>query len=80
MIAEDDKEVIAAVSHAYLCPNKNSVWLEGRVSPDFRRRSIGSELIKKMIEYGKGQGAKEAAAVVSVDNIRSRTMMEKTDS
>jgi ribosomal protein S18 acetylase RimI-like enzyme len=77
MLAEDN-EAIAAVSHAYVCPNRNSVWLEGiRVNPEFRRRSIGTELIKEMVRYGKEQGAKEAAAVVSVDNIASQGMMEK---
>jgi L-amino acid N-acyltransferase YncA len=75
---EEDNGVIAAVSHAYVCPNRNRVWLEGiRVNPYFRRRSIGTELIKKMIEYGKEQGAQEAAAVVSVNNIASQGMMEK---
>jgi hypothetical protein len=49
-----------------------------RVNPNFRRRSIGTELIKKMIQYGKEQGAKEAAAVVSVNNIPSQAMMEKS--
>jgi N-acetylglutamate synthase-like GNAT family acetyltransferase len=77
MVADDDG-VIAAVSHAYLCPNRNIVWLEGiRVNPDFRRRSIGTELIKKMVQYGKEQGAEEAAAVVSLDNIASQSMMQK---
>ena len=75
---EEDNGVIAAVSHAYVCPNRNRVWLEGiRVNPDFRRKSIGTKLIKKMLEYGKEQGAKEAAAVVSVNNMASQAMMEK---
>jgi GNAT superfamily N-acetyltransferase len=78
IVAEEDNGVIAAVSHAYLCPNRNSVWLEGiRVNPDFRRRSIGTELIKKMVQYGKEQGAKEAGAIVSVNNVASQAMMEK---
>jgi GNAT superfamily N-acetyltransferase len=77
MIAEEN-EVIAAVSHAYICPNRNRIWLEGvRVNPDFRRRLIGTELIKKMVQYGKKQGAKEAAGLVSVKNIASQAMMEK---
>jgi GNAT superfamily N-acetyltransferase len=51
---EQDNGVIAAVSHAYVCANRNRLWLEGiRVNPDFRRRSIGTELIKKMVQYGK---------------------------
>jgi RimJ/RimL family protein N-acetyltransferase len=58
-------------------PNRNRVWLEGiRVNPDFKRRSIGTELIKKMMQYGREQGAQEAAAVVSVNNIASQAMME----
>jgi hypothetical protein len=78
VVEEEDSGVIAAVSHAYVCPNRNRVWLEGiRVDPDFRRRSIGTELIKKMLGYGKEQGAQEAAAVVSVNNIASQAMMEK---
>jgi len=78
IVEEEDSGVIAAVSHAYVCPNRNRVWLEGlRVNPYFRRRSIGTELIKRLIEYGKEQGAQEAAAVVSVNNIASQAMMEK---
>jgi GNAT superfamily N-acetyltransferase len=77
MIAEEN-EMIAAVSHAYVCPNRNRIWLEGiRVNPDFRRRSIGTELIKKMVQYGKKQGAQEAAGLVSVKNVASQAMMEK---
>jgi GNAT superfamily N-acetyltransferase len=77
MIAEKN-EMIAAVSHAYVCPNRNRIWLEGiRVNPDFRRRSIGTELIKKMVQYGKEQGAQEAAGLVSVKNVASQAMMEK---
>jgi GNAT superfamily N-acetyltransferase len=77
MIAEEN-EVIAAVSHAYLCPNRNRVWLEGiRVNPDFRRRAIATELIKNMLEYGKEHGAQDAAGLVSVKNAASQGMMEK---
>jgi N-acetylglutamate synthase-like GNAT family acetyltransferase len=77
MIAEEN-EMIAAVCHAYVCPNRNRIWLEGiRVNPGFRRRSIGTELIKKMVQYGKEQGAQEAAGLVSVKNVASQGMMEK---
>jgi GNAT superfamily N-acetyltransferase len=75
---EEDNCVIAALSHAYVCPNRKRVWLEGvRVNPNFRRRSIGTELIKKMVQYGKEQGAKEAAGLVSIKNVASQAMMEK---
>jgi GNAT superfamily N-acetyltransferase len=78
-VAEEEYSgIIAALSHAYVCPNRKRVWLEGvRVNPNFRRRSIGTELIKKMIQYGREQGAKEAAAIVSVKNIASQAMIEK---
>ena len=77
MIAEEN-EVIAAVSHAYLCPNRNRVWLEGvRVNPDFRRRAVATELIKNMLVYGKEHGAQDAASLVSVKNVASQGMMEK---
>jgi GNAT superfamily N-acetyltransferase len=77
MIAEEN-EAIAAVSHAYLCPNRNRVWLEGiRVNPDFRRRAIATELIKNMLVYGKEHGAQDAAGLVSVKNVASQAMMEK---
>jgi len=75
---EEGSGVIAALSHAYVCPNRKRVWLEGvRVNPNFRRRSIGTELIKRMVQYGKEQGAKEAAGLVSVKNLASQAMMEK---
>ena len=77
-VAEEDSSAIAAVSHAYVCPNRKRVWLEGvRVNPNFRRRYIGTELIKKMVQYGKEQGAKEAAGLVSIKNVASQAMMEK---
>jgi N-acetylglutamate synthase-like GNAT family acetyltransferase len=77
MIAEEN-EVIAAVSHAYLCPNRNRVWLEGvRVNPYLRRRAVATELIKNMLVYGKEHGAQDAASLVSVKNVASQGMMEK---
>jgi ribosomal protein S18 acetylase RimI-like enzyme len=69
---------VIAVSHASLCPDKKNIWLEGiRVNPHFRRRSVATQLINKMISYGKKQGAKEASAMVADNNIASQLMMEK---
>ena len=69
---------VMAVSHASLCPNKKNVWLEGiRVNPNFRRRSVATKLINKMISYGKKQGAGEASAMVADNNIASQLMMER---
>ena len=69
---------IIAVSHVSLCPDKKNVWLEGiRVNPNFRRRSVATQLLNKMISYGKKQEAKEASAMVADNNIASQLMMEK---
>lgn len=86
LVAEADEEYnmqskkqrsVIAVSHASLCPNNKNVWLEGiRVHPNFRRRSIATELLKMMTLYGKEQGAEEASAMVAANNIASQLMME----
>jgi ribosomal protein S18 acetylase RimI-like enzyme len=69
---------VIAVSHASLCPNKKNIWLEGiRVNPNFRRRSVATQLLNKMISYGKKQGAREASAMVADNNIASQLMMER---
>jgi ribosomal protein S18 acetylase RimI-like enzyme len=68
---------VIAVSHVSLCPNKNHVWLEGiRVNPDYRRRSVATQLIKKMAAYGQEKGAREASAMVTSNNFSSQLMME----
>jgi ribosomal protein S18 acetylase RimI-like enzyme len=70
---------VIAVSHVSLCPNRN-IWLEGiRVNPNYRRRSIATALLNKMISYGKERGAREASAVVAYNNIASQLMMQKMD-
>lgn len=71
------KGSVIAVSHVSLCPNRKNIWLEGiRVNPDYRRRSIATELLSKMLSFGKLQGAKEASAIVGVNNLPSQLMME----
>jgi ribosomal protein S18 acetylase RimI-like enzyme len=86
LVAEDDEEYnihskkrssLIAVSHASLCPNNKNVWLEGiRVHPNFRHRSIATQLLNTMISYGKEQEAEEASAIVAGNNIASQLMME----
>jgi RimJ/RimL family protein N-acetyltransferase len=81
IVAENEirhtKGSVIAVSHVSLCPNRKNIWLEGiRVNPDYRRRSIATELLSKMLSYGKLQGAKEASAIVGVNNLPSQLMME----
>ena len=86
LVAEDDEEYnihtkkrssVIAVSHVSLCPNNKNVWLEGiRVHPNFRHRSVATQLLNTMILYGKEQGAEEASAIVAGNNIASQLMME----
>jgi Acetyltransferase (GNAT) family len=71
---------VVGVSHAYICPKKEQVWLEGiRISHRFRRIGIASELIDRMIRYGMkmGKSVTEAAAITAETNTASRRMLEK---
>jgi ribosomal protein S18 acetylase RimI-like enzyme len=86
LVAEDEEYSIhnnngppvMAISHVSLCPNNDKVWLEGiRVNPNYRRRTVATQLLKKMISYGREHGAKEASAMVANNNIASQLMMER---
>jgi N-acetylglutamate synthase-like GNAT family acetyltransferase len=67
-----------AMSHVAICPEGNSIWLEGiRVHPNHRRSYIATALISKMLEYGRWRGALQAYAIVDRTNFSSRRMMEK---
>ena len=77
VVESDDKKRIA-MSHVALCPEGNSVWLEGvRVHPDHRRSHVATALISKMLEYGRCRGALQASAIVDRTNLSSRRMMER---
>ncbi|MGH9976027.1 MAG: GNAT family N-acetyltransferase, partial [Nitrososphaeraceae archaeon] len=68
------------LSHVYVCPKRKQIWLEGiRIDPRYRRIGIASELIGRMIEYGKkiDSSIKEAAAITAETNIASKCMLEK---
>jgi GNAT superfamily N-acetyltransferase len=75
----NNKGSAIAFSHVSLCPQRRKIWLEGiRVNPDYRRRSIATELIRNMLSYGKRKGAREASAIVAVDNLPSQLLMKKS--
>ena len=85
-LALDDKSnysktsQVVGVSHAYVCPKRNLVWLEGiRINSRYRRVGIASELIDRMIEYGREMDSniREAAAITAETNTASRLMLEK---
>ncbi len=67
-----------ALSHVILCPNKKRVWIEGiRVKQSFRRNKVATTLIDEMLQFGRRMGAKEASAIISVNNTASRSLFEK---
>lgn len=77
LVAENEGKKIG-MSHVAICPDSKSMWLEGvRVHPDYRRSKIATQLLEKMIEYGKKKGALQASAIVDVTNVASQHMMEK---
>lgn len=73
---------VVGVSHAYVCPKRKQVWLEGiRVNPKYRRTGIASQLLDQMIKYGKGIDSNigEATAIAAQTNAISRSMLVKND-
>jgi GNAT superfamily N-acetyltransferase len=75
VVEEDGRKI--AMSHVVLCPDGKSVWLEGvRVHPDYRRTKVATQLMEKMIEYGRKRGARQASAIVAVTNVASQRMVE----
>jgi N-acetylglutamate synthase-like GNAT family acetyltransferase len=77
LVVEDSGRKIA-MSHVAICPNSKAMWLEGvRVHPDYRRSKIATQLLAKMIQYGRGKGAVQASAIVDVTNVTSQRMMKK---
>ena len=72
---------VVGVSHAYVCPKRKQVWLEGiRVNPKYRRTGIASQRLDQMIIYGKGIDSNigEATAIAET-NAASRSMLVKND-
>ena len=77
LVADTDGKKVG-LSHVALCPNSNSIWLEGvRVHPMFRRLKIAATLIDEMEIYGIEHGAVEALAIVAEENTSSQQMMER---
>jgi GNAT superfamily N-acetyltransferase len=67
-----------AMSHMAICPDGKNIWLEGvRVHPAYRRLKIATQLLDKMEQYGRQEGAVQASAIVDVKNVASQRMMER---
>ena len=68
-----------AIIHGILIPEK-TVWIEGiRVDPKYRRERLATNLINLILEYGRKNGAMYSAAIVSIKNVASKGMMEKSE-
>ena len=69
---------VVGVAHAYVCPKKKQLWIEGiRVDPKHRRNGIASMLIDRMIKYGNKFDIKQAAAITAESNAASKCMLQK---
>ena len=69
---------VVGISHAYVCPDKKQIWLEGiRINPLFRRMGIASMLIIRLIEYGirAQRNIREVAAITAETNNTARHML-----
>lgn len=76
-VVEDEGRRIA-MSHVALCRGGRMAWLQGvRVRPDYRRSRIATELLDRMLAYAGRHGARQASAIVSMENVPSQRMMEK---
>lgn len=76
-VVEDNGRSIA-MSHVALCDDSRLAWLQGvRVRPDYRRSSIATQLLDAMLAYAGRHGARQASAIVSMENVPSQRMMEK---
>lgn len=76
-VVEDEGRSIA-MSHVELCDDSRLAWLQGvRVRPDYRRSRIATQLLDAMLAYAGRHGARQASAIVSVENVPSQRMMEK---
>lgn len=65
-------------AHVALCPDGEKIWLEGiRVHPGYRRSQVATALIDAMIKFGHRKNARQASAIVALDNLASQRMMEK---
>ncbi len=74
----EDKDRSIAMSHVELCGKSRLAWLQGvRVHPDYRRSSIATQLLDRMLAYAGRHGARQASAIVSMENVPSQRMMEK---
>jgi GNAT superfamily N-acetyltransferase len=78
LLVVEDKDKSIAMSHVVLCGKSRLAWLQGvRVRPDHRRSSIATQLLDAMLAYAGRYGARQASAIVSVENVPSQRMLEK---
>ncbi len=78
LVADAGGKKRIGMAHVALCPDGEKIWLEGiRVHPGYRRSQVATALIDAMMEFGHRKNARQASAIVALDNLASQRMMEK---
>jgi GNAT superfamily N-acetyltransferase len=76
-IKEEGKKPIA-IAHGILIPEK-TIWIEGiRVNPEYRKQKLATNLINRILDYGRKKEAAYSAAIVSIKNEASKEVMKKS--
>lgn len=76
-IKKEGKKPIA-IAHGILIPEK-TIWIEGiRVNPEYRKQKLATNLINRILYYGRKKEAAYSAAIVSIKNEASKEVMKKS--
>ncbi|MDS0256402.1 GNAT family N-acetyltransferase [Thermoplasmatales archaeon AK] len=76
LVWRDVKDIRGFLKIEYL--SDNSAWLSGlRVDPDYRRKSIGSELTARAIELAKNAGKEYVRMLIHDGNSKSSGLVSK---
>lgn len=76
-VAEEAKNGVVGVIIAY--PTTDEVWLLHQivVLPNYRKRRVGSQLLKKLISHVKSKGGKKIQLYVQPDNLGAKKLYTK---
>ncbi len=86
-LAIEGETIVGVVGIDALSQNMNTKRLEGvrdaevatlSVHPDYLRRGVGESMLRKLIEYARGQGFQQLFLHVRADNDKAKKLYEKT--
>jgi GNAT superfamily N-acetyltransferase len=76
-VNENKIEKPIAISHGILLPEK-IIWIEGiRVDPEYRSHKLATNMSLHILDYARKNGAVYSSAIVSINNEKSKGLMEK---